>query len=49
MKLSLLACVCLTITKTLAAQSQEELEHRNDFIAFDLNHDGFVDASEVRQ
>lgn len=32
----------------LAAETQEELEHKNDFIAFDLNHDGFVDASEVR-
>ena len=33
-----------------AAQiTPEEQEHRNDFIAFDLNQDGFVDASEVRQ
>ena len=25
-----------------------EQQHKNDFIAFDLNQDGFVDASEVR-
>jgi Ca2+-binding EF-hand superfamily protein len=31
-----------------AATSSEEQEHTNDFIAFDLNQDGFVDASEVR-
>jgi len=25
-----------------------EQQHKNDFIAFDLNQDAFVDASEVR-
>ena len=29
--------------------AKTEETHRNDFIAADLNQDGFVDASEVRQ
>lgn len=36
------------LAATVFASPQSELEHKNDFIAFDLNHDGFVDASEVR-
>jgi hypothetical protein len=28
--------------------SEKEITHKNDFIAFDINMDGFVDASEVR-
>ena len=35
-------------TTSGAKETAKELAHKNDFIAFDLNHDGYVDASEVR-
>ena len=38
----------LTLFAMAFAAVDPELEHKNDFMAFDLNHDGFVDASEVR-
>jgi len=40
--------LCLLLVSMALAVSPEEQEHKNDFIAFDLNQDGFVDASEVR-
>jgi Ca2+-binding EF-hand superfamily protein len=40
--------LCLLLASVVLAVSPEEQEHKNDFIAFDLNQDGFVDASEVR-
>ena len=36
------------LLKAVCASPESELEHKNDFMAFDLNHDGYVDASEVR-
>ena len=47
------SAVCVLVSLLLAAVTvrsspASELEHKNDFMAFDLNHDGFVDASEVR-
>lgn len=43
------AILSLVLSCVIASQTSDaELEHKNDFIAFDLNHDGFVDASEVR-
>ena len=41
--------ICFSIAFSSVEHTQEELQHKNDFIAFDLNHDGYVDASEVRQ
>lgn len=38
----------LSLLPLVLASQDSALEHKNDFIAFDLNHDGYVDASEVR-
>ena len=38
----------LSLLPLVLAIQDSALEHKNDFIAFDLNHDGYVDASEVR-
>lgn len=38
----------LSLLPLVLASQDSSLEHKNDFIAFDLNHDGYVDASEVR-
>ena len=36
------------LTTLACATTKNEQEHQNDFMAADLNQDGFVDASEVR-
>ena len=43
------AILLATLWTAVSKETESELKHKNDFIAFDLNHDGFVDASEVRQ
>ena len=40
--------MALAVTVAYAADTQTEEEHRMDFIAFDLDQNGLVDASEVR-
>lgn len=40
--------IWLSLLPLVLATLDSALEHKNDFIAFDLNHDGYVDASEVR-
>ena len=38
----------LGMMAVVSAQQTNEQEHKNDFLSFDQNNDGFVDAAEVR-
>jgi Ca2+-binding EF-hand superfamily protein len=40
--------MCLISVYGAVQDKSSEQQHKNDFIAFDLNQDSFVDASEVR-
>merc|ERR1719382_901356 len=46
--LSIAALLCAVVAQRGGDKGSTD-QHKNDFIAFDLNQDGYVDASEVRR
>lgn len=47
--LSLLVIFCLSHEGQKEHSEAEKDEHKKDFINFDINQDGFVDAFEIRE